>query len=148
MPSAPPGAGPQATPPQDDRLGVLEARFDLQDEMGEARKEYESLRGEFPMLPEFDRKAILTFVKDHTYMPLSEAVELFVMQQVRQGEGSLSDRLIASRMTNRPTAPRVMGPGGAAAGGVKQEPPKDMAEANQFAKRRAEEFFDQRKRLS
>lgn len=65
-----------------------------------------------------------------------------------QGEGSLSDRLIAGKMANRPTAPRVMDPGGAAAGGAPQEPAKDMAEANQFAKRRAEEFFEERKRLS
>lgn len=127
------------------RVEMLErghADLALERELEQARREYEKLAQQLPVLPEFDEKAILQAALEHPGVPLSRIVKMWAVDKALEGEGSLADRLIAKRMEQSKAAkpPRVEGPGGSVAANY-AEPPKDRKEALARAREIARAMF-------
>lgn len=127
------------------RIETLEqghANVMLDKELDEARREYERLSQQLPVLPEFDEKAVMQISLDNPGISLTQAARMWVLDKALEGEGTLADRLIAKKMEASKGAklPRAEGPGGSVAAGY-EGPPKDRKEAMARAREMARAFF-------
>lgn len=114
----------------------------LDKELEQARREYERLAQQLPVLPEFDEKAILQIAMEHPGVSLDRIIKMWAVDKALEGEGSLADRLIAKRMEQSKASkpPKVEGPGGSVAANY-AEPPKDRKEALARAREIARAMF-------
>ncbi|WP_026487641.1 hypothetical protein [Caldanaerobius polysaccharolyticus] len=121
------------------RLEKSQADMALEREMADTKQEYERLKEHFPILPDLNDKEILQIALQYDGLPLKEALYLWAMQKLQEGEGSVADRLVAARIeqSKNNQAPRVETKGGGIPAGT-QEPPKNFREA----RRRAKEFLE------
>jgi len=103
------------------RLGAMEQRYAeqaLQNELAEARKEYEVIKEDFPILPELNDQEILQIAYDKKGIPLKDALYLWAVNKMRAGgedQGKAADRIVAAMMEKSKTSnlPAVEGKGGA-----------------------------------
>lgn len=145
-----PTAAPQTIPTEqlmsliqalDGRLSNIEkanANMALERELAETKQEYEKLKEHFPILPDLDEKDILQIALQYDGLPLKQALYLWAMQKLQEGEGPVVDRLVAAKIEQSKSnqAPRVESKGGNIPAGT-QEPPKNFREA----RKRAREFL-------
>lgn len=120
------------------RLEKTHADMALEKELAETKQEYEKLKEHFPILPELNDKELLQLALQFEGLPLKEALYLWAMRKMQEGEGSVADRLVAARIeqSKGSQAPRVETKGGGIPAGT-QEPPQNFREA----RRRAKEFL-------
>lgn len=120
------------------RLEKSQADMALERELAETKQEYERLKEHFPILPELSDKEILQIALQFEGLPLKEALYLWAMRKLQEGEGSVADRLVAARIeqSKNNQVPRVETKGGGIPAGT-QEPPQTFREA----RKRAKEFL-------
>ncbi len=103
------------------RLGTIEQRYAeqaLQSELADARKEYEVMKDDFPILPELNDQEILQIAYDKKGLPLKDALYLWAVNKMRSGgdgQGKVADRMVSAVMEKSKTKnlPPVEGKGGA-----------------------------------
>lgn len=138
--------GPANLPPEImDRLSRIEhttADMALEREIGEAKQEYDALKDHFPILPELNDREILQIALDKGGLPLKDALLLWAMQKMREGEGSVADRITAAKMeaSKAKGLPKVEGKGGAIPSG-EAKPPENMKDARAMAKEKLRAMF-------
>lgn len=125
----------------DGRLSQLErhqANMELDRELAETKKEYEKLKEHFPILPELSDNEILQIAVEREGLPLKDALYLWAVQKLMEGDGTVADRLVAAKIeqSKGKQAPPVESKGGGIPAGT-QEPPTTFREA----RRRAKEFL-------
>lgn len=135
--------------PFEERLGYVEnayADMALERELGAAKQAYDAMKTHFPILPEFNDKAILEFMVQNQIPSIARAAQLWGMEEMMKGEGTVASRMLTARMQNPRSAnlPPVEGPGGNVASNAQLPPPSSMREAQQRARAKAESFFSGR----
>lgn len=125
----------------DGRLSRLEkthANEAIERELSEARREYDNMKNHFPILPDLNDNELLQIALQYDGLPLKEALNLWVMRKLQEGEGTVADRITAAKMeqSKAQNLPRVEGKGGGIPTG-NQEPPRNFREA----RRRAREYL-------
>lgn len=145
---APPMAGPTpaAVPPElIDRLNRLEqshANMALDKELADAKQEYAALKEQIPILPDLNDNELLQIALDKGGLPLKDALALWAVQKMREGEGTVADRIMAAMMEKSKAKglPSPEGKGGAIPSGEAQ-PPQSLKEARSLAKDRLKALF-------
>lgn len=145
MPGTPGGFDPsmfaqmvQMTQAMGQRLGLLEqqsADAMLKEELNQAKQEYEKLKNEFPILPDLNDREIMQIALERNGLPLNDALYLWAVQKMREGEGSPADRIAALMMQKSAAnkVPDVEGKGGSAPSG-EAPPPTNFRQARRGAK--------------
>ncbi len=148
MPAAAPAvtgmapAGAPAAAPTDELARRLEALETARDDeefdkrLRGAREMYDgTLRKHLPVLPDMDEQQVLQAVLKIADDPVKYAAMVYALEKALEGEGTLSERLIAKHMEGSKAAglPKVEGPGGAIPVGAAKRP-ENMREAHSRAK--------------
>ena len=147
MPGMVAPAGPTVPPDLLERINALEeghANIALDRELANAKQQYEQLKNHFPILPDLNEKEILQIAFDNGGMPLNQALQLWAMQKLQEGEGTVADRITAATL-NKSKAnglPAVEGKGGSIPSG-EQAPPQSMKEARGRARDMLRALFAQ-----
>lgn len=117
------------------KLEKYQADTALDKELMEAKSLYESMKEHFPVLPDLNDKELLQIALQYDGLPLKEALNLWVMRKLTEGEGTVADRIVAAKMEQSKTQnlPKVEGKGGGIPAGT-QEAPKNFREARKRAK--------------
>lgn len=141
-----PGATGASLPPELlerlDRVEQSQADMAVQRELEEARQEYEAMKEQLPILPEMDDQELIQIALDKGGLPLQDALVLWAMQKMREGEGAISDRLMAALMEQSKAKglPSVEGKGGMIPSGEVPQP-QSLREARGLAKDRLRALF-------
>jgi hypothetical protein len=145
-PTPPVPSAPTVVPPElMERLNRVEqaqANLAVEKELEEARKEYEALKEQMPILPELNDQELIQIAIDRNGLPLKDALALWAWQKMREGEGTIADRLMAAMMSKSKAKglPAVEGKGGMVPSG---ETPQinSMKDARNIAKDRLRALF-------
>lgn len=141
-----PAASQQALPPELlarlDRVEQEQANMAVERELADVRKEYEALKQDFPILPELADEELLQIALDKGGIPLKDALLIWAVDKMRQGETPVADRITAHMLeqSKAKKLPGVEGKGGSIPSGEAQ-PPQSLKEARAFAKDRLKALF-------
>ncbi len=145
--NVPPAATSAQSVPNDliDRLSRIEqaqANMALDRELADVRKEYEDLKAQIPILPDLNDNELLKIALDNDGIPLKNALAIWAMQKMREGDGTIADRLMAAMMDKSKARglPAVEGKGGSIPSG-EAPPPQSMKDARNLAKERLRALF-------
>lgn len=148
VPAAAPAGAPAASPIEElvKRLEALEAARDdeeLDKRLRGAREMYDgTLKKHLPILPDMDEQQVLQAVLKMAEDPVKYAAMIYALEKALEGEGTLSERLIAKHMEGSKAAglPKVEGPGGAIPAGTAKKP-ESMREGHMRAKEMLKALF-------